>query len=190
MHKGFYTVWSSIKGTVFSHVASAIAACPTCTTLRVTGHSLGAALGTFAALELSSTYELEVSAWTTGSPRVGDATFANAYNAAVPNTQRMVANDDQVAHLPLKTQGFTHVATEIWDRTVNGVPTYKVCNGGMCGLVWCGCGQQRAGEDPTCSDSVGMFQWSVEDHMFYAVWLCWICGCADVCMQGIEKVDC
>jgi len=161
VHKGFYTTYTAIKATIFSHIASAAASCTTCNAITVVGHSLGGALGTLTAFDIASAYpNYALALWTTGSPRVGDATFANAFNAKVPNSQRMVANNDEVPHLPTKLMGFTHIATEIWDRTVNGAPTYKVCNGG---------------EDPTCSDSVGGFSWSVADHMNYA---------------GIEKVDC
>jgi predicted lipase len=155
VHQGYYETYLAIKGIIFEHIASAQKSCPKCTSLRVVGHSLGGAISTLVALELSEAHSsLEVSAWTTGSPRMANEVFASAYNAAVPNTWRMTANDDITVHLPLKTQGFYHVATEVWDVTVDDQETYKVCKGG---------------EDPKCSDSVGLLKWNSDDHMRYAV---------------------
>ncbi len=132
MHKGYYATYSALKSEIFAHVASAMASCPTCDSITVTGHSLGGALATLTALELAAAHSsLAVTAWTTGSPRVGNTAFATGYNAAVPSTQRMTANKDTVVHLPLKTQNFYHVATEIWDVTSNGQEKYTVCNGGV-----------------------------------------------------------
>ena len=63
-------------------------------------------------------------------------------------------------HYPFRTQNYIHVATEIWQRTVAGQETYTVCNGG---------------EDNSCSQSIGMLQWDLADHLS---------------ALGVAKVDC
>ena len=57
---------------------------------RVTGHSLGGALATLAALEARracpDTTKLDISCYTFGAPRTGNHAFAREYNRAVPDT--------------------------------------------------------------------------------------------------------
>ena len=58
---------------------------------------MAGALSTLAAVELVDEYpSFDVISKTTGSPRVGNAAFANYYNTKVPNTERLVNNDDEV----------------------------------------------------------------------------------------------
>jgi hypothetical protein len=54
----------------------------------------------------------------------------------VPDTQRLVSNDDEVPHLPPKIFGFSHVAHEVWERTAIGEITYTVCDGGVSVRWW------------------------------------------------------
>eukprot|EP00933_Yihiella_yeosuensis_P066906 TRINITY_DN71422_c0_g1_i1.p1 TRINITY_DN71422_c0_g1~~TRINITY_DN71422_c0_g1_i1.p1 ORF type:complete len:346 (-),score=50.16 TRINITY_DN71422_c0_g1_i1:106-1143(-) len=68
--------------------------------IRATGHSLGGALATLACydLALSRKYRLECATW--GSPRVGNAVFAEAYRREVPHTARFIIRFDAVPKLP------------------------------------------------------------------------------------------
>ena len=71
--------------------------------LFITGHSLGAALATLAAARLAGPCVV----YTFGSPRVGDAAFAQEYDAS--RTYRYVNNLDVVTRVPSRLMGFTQV---------------------------------------------------------------------------------
>ena len=82
---------------MLSSVEAAVIDCPSCDTFAIVGHSLGGALSTLAALELVEIYSnMSFIVKTTGSPRVGNKAFATYYNSKVPNTERLVNNDDTV----------------------------------------------------------------------------------------------
>jgi len=51
---------------------------------------------------------------TFGEPRVGNQAFADAYNAKVPNSWRVVNGGDTVPHTPLFEFGYYHEGVEIW----------------------------------------------------------------------------
>lgn len=71
------------------------------TTVTICGHSLGGSLATLLTLDvvLNSSCRSPTS-YTYASPRVGDHLFASFYNAAVPNTYRIVNRQDLVPQLP------------------------------------------------------------------------------------------
>ncbi len=82
--------------------------------LWLTGHSLGAALATLAVANLrappndKAVYGL----YTFGSPRVGDRTFAQNFDADCKDRCfRFVNNADVVTRVPLRTMAYSHVGT-------------------------------------------------------------------------------
>jgi triacylglycerol lipase len=87
--------------------------------LYVTGHSLGAALGTLAAARIEEQPGMEVNGlYTFGSPRVGDGEFAEKFNdsALGQKTWRFRNNSDGVTLIPPPSFScdYTHVGTEIY----------------------------------------------------------------------------
>jgi triacylglycerol lipase len=66
----------------------------------VTGHSLGGALATLAAVRLLGEDYVVRAVYTYGSPRVGDVAFYEGYR---PVNSRFVNNNDLVPHVPLET---------------------------------------------------------------------------------------
>ena len=86
------------------------------------GHSLGAALATLAA----DRYPKTRGVCTFGCPRVGDATFAAAFNANLAaKTLRYVNHHDLVTHLPPPLFGYKHVDVRRFiapDGTISGNP--------------------------------------------------------------------
>ena len=77
--------------------------------IAVAGHSLGAALTTLYVLDNALTERIHNPLiYTFASPRVGDATFAGAFNALGLTSWRIDNLPDIVPYLPL---GFTHVNT-------------------------------------------------------------------------------
>ncbi len=63
-----------------------------------------------------------ISIYTFGSPRVGNAMFASAYNAAVPDTWRVTNSKDYVPTVP-KLLGYTHVDHNV---LLDGKITYSI----------------------------------------------------------------
>lgn len=79
-------------------------------TLAITGHSLGAALATLLALEVTKSGAFATpEVITFASPLVGDPQFASAYNTAVPNIWRIANVVDIVPKLPPASWGYQHV---------------------------------------------------------------------------------
>jgi triacylglycerol lipase len=86
--------------------AEAIAPAPS---IAVTGHSLGAALATLYVLDNALTERIHNPLiYTFGSPRVGDSTFAGAFNALGLTSWRIDNLPDLVPYVPL---GYSHVNT-------------------------------------------------------------------------------
>ncbi|KAF0896170.1 hypothetical protein E2562_019663 [Oryza meyeriana var. granulata] len=129
--------------------------------INVVGHSMGGALASFCALDLSVKYgSQEVQLMTFGQPRVGNPAFAAYFSDQVPRTIRVTHQNDIVPHLPpyfcyLGEWTYHHFAREVWlhETIVGNVVTKNetICDG--------------SGEDPTCSRSV--YGRSVADHLEY-----------------------
>nr|GEW90580.1 C2 calcium-dependent membrane targeting [Tanacetum cinerariifolium] len=84
----------------------------------VTGHSLGGALATLLALELSSSQlakrgAISVTMYNFGSPRVGNKLFAQVYNEKVKDSWRVVNHRDIIPSVP-RLMGYCHVAHPIY----------------------------------------------------------------------------
>lgn len=143
---GFLQAYHSLRNTTLGTIAVASAACPACS-LLFTGHSLGAAMATIAAVEVASdTTPRAIDLYTFGSPRVGNAAFVEyaqkIFNAHPGSTStRMRRQLDIVPAIPPRSIGYRHLSTEVWDRhTDDGqADTFVVCDG--------------SGEDPACGDS-------------------------------------
>ncbi len=76
--------------------------------ILMTGHSLGGALATIAALDFKRTlkYKNKLAVYTFGSPKVGNDDFVRVYNKKVKNSFRIVNDEDIVPQSP---PGFEHV---------------------------------------------------------------------------------
>lgn len=145
---GFYNCFKSVEPSMRQAILSAVSTYGY--PVYFTGHSLGAALATLSALSLNIRDGLKIGgAIHFGSPRVGNAYFAGAYNARIPNTVRVVNNRDIVPHLPPKIVNFRHVAFEVFQQSTN----YKVCD--------------STGEDVTCADDVSWYSYTLKDHFLY-----------------------
>ncbi|KAJ6838216.1 lipase-like [Iris pallida] len=129
--------------------------------VMVTGHSMGGAMASFCALDLTVNQGLrDVRLMTFGQPRVGNAVFASYFNKHVSNAFRVTNGHDMVPHLPpyysyFPQKTYHHFAREVWLHNAGlGSPvlvTEKICDG--------------TGEDPNCSRSVSGN--SILDHLTY-----------------------
>lgn len=71
--------------------------------LYITGHSLGGALATINALDLSLNFKKNPVVYTFAAPRSGNLEFAFTYNHKIPNTWRVANSHDEVPNLPPKS---------------------------------------------------------------------------------------
>ncbi|CAH1223988.1 hypothetical protein PAECIP111893_05061 [Paenibacillus plantiphilus] len=96
-HCGFTDVYMSARDRIFELLDKLPPGKP----LFITGHSLGGALATLAALDIAANRGPEgIVVYTFASPRVGDPQFARAYNRLVTNSFRLRNEHDIVPHLP------------------------------------------------------------------------------------------
>jgi GH25 family lysozyme M1 (1,4-beta-N-acetylmuramidase) len=100
---------------------------PSSPTVEVTGHSLGAALATLYAMENANSVQIpNPMLCTFGSPLVGDATFAAAFNAIGLTSWRIDNIKDLVTKVPPAFLGFVHVDQEEQvDSTGKVVPDWS-----------------------------------------------------------------
>lgn len=88
----------------------------------VAGHSLGGALAMLCADELARRGERIAGVFTFGQPRVGNWSFASAYNAQLHDqTWRIVNAGDPVAKVPFVFGSYKHAGTEVYLRRDGGV---------------------------------------------------------------------
>lgn len=152
-HKGFYTAYEEVSAHVQHAVAALHRRYPTFRVF-VTGHSLGGALATIAALDLSKRMpQVPVQHYTFGEPRVGNDKFAAYFNHSVANSMRHVHWHDWVAHLPLRAMNFWHIPSEVFEQKVyQGPESVRLCD--------------FSGEDMSCANRFPG-GYSIPDHLVY-----------------------
>lgn len=148
VHSGFYNSWNSVKTQVEAAVKT-LSEVQGISQIYYTGHSLGAAITLFAALEVGTAYPIPFKVYNFGEPRVGNQIFANYVNREIGDIVRVTHHEDIVPHLPPEDFGFYHVATEVYYTSDTH---YTVCD--------------NSGEDSECSDG-NWFDTSVSDHLDY-----------------------
>lgn len=104
VHSGFNIAYESIKEELFFYLEDL--SLP----IFITGHSLGAALATLLTAEIMNRPNFD-SCYTFGSPRVGDAAFANALNEKP--IYRVINNCDIITTVPISisTINYQHCGT-------------------------------------------------------------------------------
>lgn len=96
-HKGFTDIYYKLRPQVMELLSELDPSLP----LYITGHSLGGALATLAALDIATYMPFQGPiVYTFGAPRVGDPAFVKAYNYTVPLHWRFQNKYDIVPHLP------------------------------------------------------------------------------------------
>ncbi|TNV76484.1 hypothetical protein FGO68_gene10993 [Halteria grandinella] len=157
VHYGFYTDYQDLSSQVISAVDRYLTEHPTAI-ISVTGHSLGAALATFAALDIKEQIKPANSFYfyTFGSPRCGNQAFTDyMFNRFPANSySRVVHYSDIVPHLPLTAMGFNHAGLEVWYNDNSNVLSYVTC-------------PQIRGqpESEACSDS--LYVYDPSEHLDY-----------------------
>ncbi|KAF0696891.1 Aste57867_12390 [Aphanomyces stellatus] len=133
VHRGFLVAYETVRSQcheilhALRHGPLAVSAE---THIYCTGHSLGGALATLAAIDFKHTYQQRVVMYNYGSPRVGTHSFYHFFNAHVPLAFRLVNEGDIVCGLPQRFSKsccghgkrlYKHIGTEVvMDGKVNG----------------------------------------------------------------------
>ncbi|GKV35330.1 hypothetical protein SLEP1_g43618 [Rubroshorea leprosula] len=124
VHGGFLSAYDSVRIRIISLVKLAIGYIDEIAEplhkwhVYVTGHSLGGALATLLALELSSSQLakrqlISITMYNFGSPRVGNKRFVEVYNEKVKDSWRVVNHRDIIPTVP-RLMGYCHVAQPIY----------------------------------------------------------------------------
>ncbi|KAK1314193.1 Receptor-like serine/threonine-protein kinase ALE2 [Acorus calamus] len=124
VHSGFLGAYDSVRIRIMTLVKTSIGFCEDNLEtgpkwhVYVTGHSLGGALATLLALELSSSQmakcgAIYVTMYNFGSPRVGNKKFAEVYNEKVKDSWRIVNHRDIIPTVP-RLMGYCHVAQPVY----------------------------------------------------------------------------
>jgi len=149
VHEGFLQDYLSLSYSIKSAVAKLSSG--GINRVIVTGHSLGAALATLAAVDLAQNASLSVEVINFGSPRVGNQAFATYANKILKSVKRFTWNRDLVPQLPPRNIfqfSYFHLTEEIW---WDG-GSYHYCS-------------TQTGEDKSCSAS--RIIPNILDHAFY-----------------------
>ncbi|KAI3886502.1 hypothetical protein MKX03_036001 [Papaver bracteatum] len=124
VHSGFLSAYDSVRNKLMSIIKLSIGFEDDSVEgepkwhIYVTGHSLGGALATLLALELSSSQmakhgAIYMTMYNFGSPRVGNRRFVDIYNEKVKDSWRIVNHRDIIPTIP-RLMGYCHVAQPIY----------------------------------------------------------------------------
>merc|ERR1712232_851331 len=150
VHTGFWKEYLSHRECVKHTLADL--QCNNTLGLRVTGWSLGAAMGTLAMLDLAHDGWEILEAYDFGRPRVGDVAFAAAFDDLFGNRSfRVTHGKDPVPIIPPRGFGFQHAITQIHYNNL-------LANG----FTKCADPQE-----PDCTDNYKVRIWNVPDHLYY-----------------------
>lgn len=121
-HAGFADAYQQIFDPIPPDIAKQLNPAVPC---YISGHSLGAALATLAAIDIAlkvPEIRPKLQLYTYASPRVGDAVFAKAHSDLIPNSYRVVNLGDVVPLVPpTKLRGtYAHIGQEWAFLSQNG----------------------------------------------------------------------
>lgn len=111
-HQGFANALASVWQTIVEYLGTQPPK-----PLVITGHSLGGALAVLAGFALHhSGKKIDIkSVYTYGQPRVGNVTFALAYNSLFQTRHwRVVNNRDMVTRVPPRSSGYRHTGRTLY----------------------------------------------------------------------------
>lgn len=149
VHRGFYQTALNIKDDVFAAIQY-LQKKHEHYTIIITGHSYGASIAQFIAMELL-TNGIVSTVYNFGQPRVGNLEYAIFVNSKI-NVWRIVHNRDIVPHIPFSNGlGYSHSCREVFEDE------YGYIN--ICSDVDC--------EDMECSQQYEIKNTNVKDHMVY-----------------------
>jgi pimeloyl-ACP methyl ester carboxylesterase len=158
VHSGFINAYEELQEQLYKYLAEL-----NCSHVAVTGHSLGGAIATVAALDIRVSGFQVNPVFTFGSPRVGNPEFVEAYvkasraQSVEPPQWRVVHFHDPVARLPPPSAAeviglnYSHMGREVYYS--QNSDSYQVC--------------EDVADDPQCSSSVSLLGCLNKDHILY-----------------------
>jgi hypothetical protein len=148
VHKGFYQAEQVVIADIISEVKK-LQSAHAGYSVKVTGHSLGAALAQLTSMDLTKA-GIHNTVYNFGQPRTGDQNYAKFATSKV-STVRVTHNKDTVPHLPYTVgMDFYHVCTEEFE---NASGSLKQCDSSC--------------EDKTCADQWPFKETNIDDHLVY-----------------------
>ena len=150
VHTGFYNAWVDVSEDIVAEVTRLQAQFPSYSVACV-GHSLGGALALHCSADLRQR-GFNVTAYTYGQPRVGNAAFSDWYTSVEPKSLRITAFGDIFTQLPPQALDYRYQVTEVFYN--NQTDAIRVCSA-------------TDAEDPTCSNSVPVALLNGEAHVYY-----------------------
>jgi predicted lipase len=121
VHSGFWEEYEQIQGQILAFIRSHPMA-----PVRLTGHSLGGALATYATEDAANLENREVKLVTIGSPSPGDMRYCARFNGLVKNSVRIVHGWDFVPRLEKinaqHVNGLLHI--DNWGRPIRQPETF------------------------------------------------------------------
>lgn len=117
VHSGFYSCLTAVQDRLGKHLKEAIqeiGGISEVSRVYVSGHSLGGALATLSAVQISTLYPSlspRLKVITIGSPRVGNRAFKTLFNKQVSEHIRVVHDNDIVTRVP--KLNYFHVGTQL-----------------------------------------------------------------------------
>ncbi|KAF8507970.1 alpha/beta-hydrolase [Hysterangium stoloniferum] len=157
VHSGFLEAYNSVADTIISTVRAELKA-HAGYNLVTSGHSLGGALSSLAAVSLKSNFpSSQVTMFTYGQPRTGNPSYAFWVNELLGDRVfRGVHTTDGVPTIIPQAIGYRHHGIEYWSNPdgTTGANT-KMC--------------AADGEDPTCSDSIPSAGIDLAHTVYYGI---------------------
>jgi hypothetical protein len=148
VHKGFFNTEQKVISGVLSEVKR-LKGLYGSYAVKVTGHSLGAALAQLTSMDLIHA-GIAATVYNFGQPRVGDKAYASFATNKV-TTWRVTHNKDIVPHVPFTTEmDFYHACREEFEDVNHKL---KTCD--------------TSCEDQTCADQFKTSELTIDDHLVY-----------------------
>jgi len=121
VHSGFWRAYASVRAALHATLAAGCCGSAEGWEVQFTGHSLGGALASLAALDTSLKSRrgeplagVKVKAVTYGAPRVGDERFCQVYDVYAHDTWRVFSTSDIIPCMPPTSFfGFTHAGIAV-----------------------------------------------------------------------------
>jgi hypothetical protein len=167
VHSGWYAAAQSVTKQVKAEVRRLLKVFPRYS-LKLTGHSLGAAIATISALNLHNADggggdqpQLFPQLVTFGSPRVGTRLFAQCFASSLQTSIRFTHRRDTVVHMVLPFRGYVHGCREAYEASGNTRFSSPEIRG--CSTIACADGE----DDPECAAQWDFLETKLEDHNRY-----------------------
>lgn len=129
VHKGFYSTYQFVSADVLAAVNHYLTEHEDASVL-VTGHSLGAALATHAAMDIKENISpKKMTFYSYGSPRIGNSVIADYVMMLFPDGQyqRVTHYTDMAVHVPFTAMNYKHAGNEVWYINKGADMTFVEC---------------------------------------------------------------